>query len=153
MGIHFIWQGSGPTDNVPVQDGYLAHYRMPLLDCKPQVKDTTVVDRFGARLAERLTHVWSRLPGVALGWRPVENVNTKACSKAVDKLLTICTQGNSQALSANGGKLAVAQGERKTVCERSRYEMGLCTRYFHIITKSRVEEATVETLRAADDNV
>ncbi|GFS26198.1 hypothetical protein ElyMa_005205900 [Elysia marginata] len=84
MGIHFIWRGSGLTDNIPVQDGYLAHYRIPLLDCKPQVKDTTVVDRFGARLAERLTHVWSRLPGVALGWRPV--FTSKDCPLSKEKV-------------------------------------------------------------------
>ncbi|GFR65285.1 UDP-galactose:beta-D-galactoside beta-1,4-galactosyltransferase [Elysia marginata] len=80
MGTHRIWQGSGLTDNVPVHDGFVAHYRMPLYYCQSQVQDSSVAERFGVKLAERLKHVWSRLPGVALEWKhEKKNVHTKVC--------------------------------------------------------------------------
>ncbi|RUS89738.1 hypothetical protein EGW08_002556 [Elysia chlorotica] len=66
MGIHFIWNGSGSIDTVPLDQGFLAHYRDPLKKSKPGVVDTRVVDRFGKRLVVRLRKVWSKLKGVDL---------------------------------------------------------------------------------------
>ena len=79
MGIHFIWKGSGRTDQVPVDQGFLAHYRMPLFDCKPQVKDSSLADRFGKQLVSALRQIWSKLQGVTLGWDPDKQYKIKDC--------------------------------------------------------------------------
>ncbi|KAK3764529.1 hypothetical protein RRG08_040550 [Elysia crispata] len=79
MGIHYIFEGSGITDIVPLEQGFLAHYREPLNNCKPGVVDSRVVDRFGKRLAARLRKVWSRLKNVSLGWEPFKKKDSKRC--------------------------------------------------------------------------
>ncbi|RUS75814.1 hypothetical protein EGW08_016441 [Elysia chlorotica] len=79
MGIHTIWKRSGIVDDVPPAQGFLAHYRSPLFDCKPQVRDLIVVDRFGEELVTRLKLVWSKLPGVSLGWQPAPKFNESSC--------------------------------------------------------------------------
>ena len=79
MGIHFIWEGSGLTDNIPKDQGILAHFRSQLFACKPQVVDTRVSDKYGKQLVLRLKDVWSKLKGVPLGWAPVKNVNKQVC--------------------------------------------------------------------------
>ncbi|GFO18196.1 upf0392 protein f13g3.3-like isoform x2 [Plakobranchus ocellatus] len=79
MGIHFVWRGSGSTVAIPVDVGMVGHYRHRLKGCRPQVKDTRVVDKFGKRLAARLKEVWSRLPDVPLGWDPLEKPAPSSC--------------------------------------------------------------------------
>ncbi|GFO18183.1 upf0392 protein f13g3.3-like isoform x1 [Plakobranchus ocellatus] len=72
MGIHFIWKGSGRTDNVPMEQGMVSHYRAPLKICEKQVNDTRVVEKFGSKLVARLKHVWSRLHDLSLELKPFE---------------------------------------------------------------------------------
>ncbi|KAK3760805.1 hypothetical protein RRG08_034107 [Elysia crispata] len=42
MGIHFIWHGSGVTDEIRLDQGFVAHYREPLCDCQRQTVDPKV---------------------------------------------------------------------------------------------------------------
>ncbi|GFN97939.1 upf0392 protein f13g3.3 [Plakobranchus ocellatus] len=74
MGIHFIWKGSGLTENVPVEQGIVGHYRTPLNPCAKQVNDARVVEKFGPKLVARFKRVWSRLHGVSLGLKPFEQM-------------------------------------------------------------------------------
>ncbi|GFN90830.1 UDP-galactose:beta-d-galactoside beta-1,4-galactosyltransferase [Plakobranchus ocellatus] len=66
MGVHLIWSGKGITDVLPVDVGLLFHYREPINNCTPQIKDTRVVDKFGKRLVPRLKNIWSKMKNVPL---------------------------------------------------------------------------------------
>ena len=78
MGIHFIWRGAGFAGIVPINQGIVAHYREQL-ECRRQVNDTRVSDKYGKRLVLRLRSVWSQLKGVSLGSKPVKKVKKRVC--------------------------------------------------------------------------
>ncbi|GFR99305.1 UPF0392 protein F13G3.3-like isoform X2 [Elysia marginata] len=82
MGVHLIWEGRGTTDNIPVDVGMLLHYRVPLWECTPQVKETRVVDKYGKKLVARLKEIWSKLPGIELGWSPFKAVDKTKCKES-----------------------------------------------------------------------
>ncbi|GFR71767.1 UDP-galactose:beta-D-galactoside beta-1,4-galactosyltransferase [Elysia marginata] len=67
MEVHHVYEGNGPTDIIPVNQGILYHYRWPLLPCHFEVKDSRVASKFGKRLLARLKSVWSRLKSISMG--------------------------------------------------------------------------------------
>ncbi|KAK3783240.1 hypothetical protein RRG08_022000 [Elysia crispata] len=74
MAVHLISKGVGLTDILPADAELLFHYREGT-DCSPQIKDTRLVDKYGDRLVDRLKTIWSKLPGVGLGWLPSNTIN------------------------------------------------------------------------------
>ncbi|GFR88558.1 UPF0392 protein F13G3.3-like isoform X2, partial [Elysia marginata] len=82
MGVHLIWKGGGVTDNLPVDVGMLFHYRKPLGECRRQVRETRLVDKYGKRLVAALQKSWSRLPAVELGWTPWKAADKTKCKES-----------------------------------------------------------------------
>ena len=82
MGVHLIWEGQGSTDNLPVDVGLLFHYRVPLSKCTPQVNETRLVTKYGKRLLARFKDIWSKLPGVELGWSPFKAGDKSECKSS-----------------------------------------------------------------------
>ncbi|GFR96936.1 UDP-galactose:beta-D-galactoside beta-1,4-galactosyltransferase [Elysia marginata] len=80
MEVHHVYEGSEPTDIIPVDQGILYHYRWPLLPCHSEVRDIRVASKFGKRLLARLKSVWSRLKGVSMGnYFPHPGYNRTTC--------------------------------------------------------------------------
>ena len=81
VGVHNVHKGIGETVIVRPDQALLYHYRWPVRLCKPEVKDYTVVNKFGKRLLARLKFIWSKLEGVSLGWKePItKNVTRPSC--------------------------------------------------------------------------
>ena len=77
MGVHNIDKVRGYMEVIPLNQGMLYHYRWPVRLCESEVKDNRVASKFGKRLLVRLKSVWSRLEGVALGWKkPMPKTNS-----------------------------------------------------------------------------
>ena len=69
LAVHAVDEGSGPTLEIPVDQGLLYHYRWPLRPCKREAFDDRVSTKFGERLVQRLKSVWSKLEGVVTGFK------------------------------------------------------------------------------------
>ena len=70
IGVHHVYEGYGPTDVIPEDQGLLYHFRMPQhkKPCGWEVQDSRLSMKFGKRLLARLKSIWSKLPGVSLGY-------------------------------------------------------------------------------------
>ena len=94
IGVHHVYEGYGPTDVIPEDQGLLYHFRLPyrLEPCKWEVQDSRLSMKFGKRLLARLKSIWSKLPGVSLGYAmPRYNTTRTNCiqeSEAVKKTIT-----------------------------------------------------------------
>ena len=69
LAVHHVYEGYGPTDLIPVDQGLVYHYRRPLQICGTEIEDTRVSRKYGNRLLVRLKSVWSKLKGVSFGWK------------------------------------------------------------------------------------
>ena len=91
MGVHLISKGTGSTDILPVDVGLLFHYRKEPNCCR-RIKDTRLVFKYGDRLVARLKEIWSKLPGVGLGWSPLSKINCTIHQKPDKKKIKQCSR-------------------------------------------------------------
>ncbi|GFO04086.1 histone-lysine N-methyltransferase SETMAR-like [Plakobranchus ocellatus] len=77
--VHDVYEGYGPTDNVPPDQALLYHYRMPLRKSCTDIRDTRVADKYGQKLLQGLKAAWAKLKKVPSGWNPTNETERAQC--------------------------------------------------------------------------